>query len=257
MISAARHEYSWREKSAARGACPPPPKAGKSGGKARRDGESLKKGSNFVSELRPNFSVMFFGIFNMNIEYEATFPNINKDEIRRRLAGAGAVLIKNEFLQRRTVFQLPKGNQIDGGWLRVRDEGDKITMSLKVVNGDKITDQKEICLKVDDYNEAVIFLENIGCQQKSYQENRREIWRLGKAEVTIDEWPFLEPFVEIEADSENSVQAAAKTLGFDYSKAIFGATDLLYEKRYGLSLEIINNHTPRIVFAEPNPFLGK
>jgi len=190
----------------------------------------------------------------MNIEYEATFPNIDKVKMRKRLADAGAVLVKNEFLQRRTVFQLPKSNQIEGGWLRVRDEGDKLTMSLKVVNGDKITDQKEICLKIDNYNEAVKFLENIGCVQKSYQENRREIWHLGKTEVTIDEWPFLEPFVEIEADAQAPVKAAAEALGFDYDKAVFGSTDLLYKKRYGLSLEIINNQTPRIVFEEPNPF---
>ncbi|MFA6215043.1 MAG: CYTH domain-containing protein [Patescibacteria group bacterium] len=192
----------------------------------------------------------------MDIEYEATFCNINKAEMAQRLLDAGAVLVKKEFLQRRTVFLLPVGNDIPGAWLRVRDEGDKITMSLKAVLGDKITDQKEICLTVNDYNQAVKFLASIGCVQKSYQENRREIWRLGQAEVTIDEWPFLEPFVEIEAAAENLVKAAAVSLGFDYTQAIFGSTDLLYQKRYGVALDVINNQTPRIVFDQPNPFLN-
>lgn len=43
----------------------------------------------------------------MKIEYEATFINVNKDNIRDRLQKAGASLIKPEFLQRRVVFELP------------------------------------------------------------------------------------------------------------------------------------------------------
>jgi len=40
----------------------------------------------------------------MAIEYEATFPNIDKDEIRERLKKAGAVLIHAEVLQKRNNF---------------------------------------------------------------------------------------------------------------------------------------------------------
>ena|SRR3989344_848812 len=191
----------------------------------------------------------------MDIEYEATFPNIDKDDIRKRLKKSGATLIKPEFLQRRTVFDLPKGHEIDGGWLRVRYEGDKITMSLKVVSGGAITDQKEICLTVDSYESAVNFLKRVGCAEKSYQETRRELWRIDNVDITIDEWPFLEPFVEIEGGSEVTVRAVAEQFGFDYSSAVFGATDVLYERKYGVTFDTINNRTPRIVFGETNPFL--
>ncbi len=68
----------------------------------------------------------------MEIEYEATFTNISKEVIRQKLQDAGATLVKPEFLQKRSVFKLPTGHEIKGGWLRVRDEGDKITMSLKI-----------------------------------------------------------------------------------------------------------------------------
>ena len=74
----------------------------------------------------------------MEIEYEATFTNINKEHIRQKLSSIGATLEREEYLQRRTVFNLPKNNEIAGGWLRVRDEGDKITLSLKIVDGDRI-----------------------------------------------------------------------------------------------------------------------
>lgn len=192
----------------------------------------------------------------MDIEYEATFTNINKDEIRNKLNKAGATLIKPEFLMKRIVFELPIGHEIPGGWLRVRDEEDKITMSLKVVNGNQIEDQKEICLKIDNFNEGVKFLESIGAKQKAFQESRREFWLLDGVEVTIDEWPYLEPYVEVEGKSEEQVKATSIKLGFDYSQALFCSVDTLYNKKYGTAFEIINHKTKLITFSDPNPFIN-
>lgn len=191
----------------------------------------------------------------MNIEFEATFTNIDKDEIRAKLSAVGAKLIRSEYLQKRFVFTLPKGHEIPGGWLRVRDEGDKITMSLKVVSGNKIEDQKEICLTVNDFNEAVLFLESMGCDKKAYQESKRELWTLDDVEITIDEWPFLEPFVEVEGKSEAVVQSVSEKLGFDFSKAIFAPADRLYVEKYGIEPGVVNEQTPVLKFSDKNPFI--
>ena len=191
----------------------------------------------------------------MKIEYEATFPNINKDEIRKRLKEAGAVLTQPEFLQKRATFNLPKGHEIKGDWLRVRDEGDKITMTLKVVDGDQIHNQKEITLKIENFEEAVKLLETIGCQKKSYQETKRELWMLDEVEIDIDEWPYLEPYVEIEGKSEEAVKNVSKKLGFDYSKALFCCVTTLYNLKYGIYEEVINNQIPEITFEGKNPFI--
>jgi len=193
----------------------------------------------------------------MDIEYEATFTDVDKDAVRSKLREAGAELVKPEFLQKRVVFNLPSGHEIRGGWLRVRDESDRITMSLKIVDGERIEDQKEICLVVDDFKSGEEFLTRIGCERKAYQESRREIWRLDGVEVTIDEWPFLEPFVEIEGKSEREVREVAEKAGFDYSKALFCAADKLYQNKYGVSTEFIDNDVPLIVFDGRNPFLKK
>jgi len=191
----------------------------------------------------------------MEIEYEAMFGDINKEDMRRRLADAGAILVRPEFLQKRIVFMLPSGHEIKGGWLRVRDEGNKITMTLKVVDGDGIENQKEILLAVDSFERAEEFLIMLGCEKKSYQENKRELWKLNNAEVTIDEWPFLEPFVEIEGDSEKSVKEAAEKLLFDYRNALFGTVTILYHKKYNISEAVIGNQTPQIIFEGENPFI--
>lgn len=192
----------------------------------------------------------------MKIEYEATFANINKDEVRERLKKAEAKLIKSDFLQKRATFNLPKGHEIEGGWLRVRDEQDKITMTLKVVKSGKIEEQKEITLRVDDYAQAEYFLQSIGCEKKSYQETKREIWMLGGVEICIDEWPFLEPYVEVEGDSEEAVKKASNQLGFDYSQALFCSVDVLYRMKYGMPEEEVDR-IPLITFEMDNPFIKK
>lgn len=193
----------------------------------------------------------------MNIEYEATFTDIDKNEIRKKLKAAGATLVKPEFLQSRVVFHFPKGHEIPGGWARVRNEGDKITMSIKIIDGSRIEDQKEIYLEVNSMKDAEEFLATIGCERKSHQENKREVWKLHGVEVVIDEWPFLEPFIELEGRSESDVKSAAKVLELDYSKALFCAVGTLYGRKYNLPEDIVNNQTPEIVFGENNPFLKR
>jgi len=191
----------------------------------------------------------------MNIEYEAMFENVAKDKIRKRLQQLGAKLIKPEFKQIRNAFFLPVGHEIEGGWLRVRDESDKVTMSLKVIDGDRIEDQKEICVTVDSYSKAMLLLQKLGCRSKGMQENFRELWRHKGVEITIDHWPFIEPFVEVESGSEATVKMVSEELGFNWSDAIFGPVGVLVQRKYGVPLDYINNYAPDITFDGENPWL--
>ena len=191
----------------------------------------------------------------MDIEFEATFTNINKDTMRQKLQTVGAELVKPEFMQVRVVFELPGGKEINKGWLRVRNEGDRITMSHKLIDGDAIQNQKEICLQVDNFDKAVSFLKSIGSEEKAYQESKREVWKINDVEVTIDEWPYLEPFVEIEGASEQAVKGVANILDFDYTLAKFCCATTLYSEKYKVSDNLINMSTPRITFSDPNPFI--
>ncbi|MCK5590862.1 MAG: CYTH domain-containing protein [Candidatus Pacebacteria bacterium] len=193
----------------------------------------------------------------MNIEYEATFLNVNKDTVREKFKKAGAELVRPEFLQKRIIFNFPEGHEVSGGWVRVRDEGDKITMSVKIIDGDSITDQKETCLTIDSFEEGVEMLKTIGCVQKSYQETKRELWILNNVEITIDEWPFLEPFVEVEGTSEESVKEVSQIIGFEWEKARFCAVGTLYAEKYNILETIINNDTSKITFEMQNPFVKK
>jgi len=190
----------------------------------------------------------------MEIEYEAVFTNIEPDSFRAVLTSAGAELARAEYMQKRSAFNLPDSAVTHKGWARVRDEGDKITMSVKSIEGEGIESQKESCVTVDSFKQAESLLTQLGCDRKAYQETKRELWMLDGVEVTIDNWPFLEPFVEIEGVSEAVVQSVAEKLGFDWSQAKFCAVDTLYSEKYGISTDQINNHTPEITFGMENPF---
>jgi hypothetical protein len=81
------------------------------------------------------------------------------------------------------------------------------------------------------------------------------LWLLDGVEITIDTWPFLEPLVEVERETEDCVKSAVEKLGFDWSLAKFCATDVLYSEKYAIDYGVINYYTPKIVFDMENPFI--
>ncbi|MDB5237397.1 MAG: hypothetical protein JWL88_499 [Parcubacteria group bacterium] len=191
----------------------------------------------------------------MEIEYEAKFYPVDKDTVRLQLKDAGAEQIYPEKLMRRINFNMPKGHESEDKWGRVRDEGGLITMSIKEITGNKIDDAKEVMLVINNFDAGVAFLESVGCVQKSFQETKRELWSLEGVDITIDEWPFIEPFVEVEGLSEERVREVSKLLGFDWSNARFCAVGTLYHEKYSMNEPKINNGVPNITFDGSNPFL--
>lgn len=191
----------------------------------------------------------------MKIEYEATFESVDKNEMRERLKYAGAKLDRPEFLSRRYTFSIPGRQNGISAWIRVRDNGKKVTQTLKVVKTGKIDDQKELEIEVGSFEDTAEFFERIGCRKKSYQETKRERWILDGAEVTIDEWPFLEPFIEVEGKNEKEVKKVSEKLGFDWNKALFCAIGHLYYRKYDMPEHFFNNKVPKITFDMKNPFL--
>lgn len=192
----------------------------------------------------------------MQIEYEATFEKISKDEARKRLKKIGAKLVRPEFLSRRYTFSIPGRKNGISAWIRVRDNGKKITQALKIVKAGKIESQKELEIEVGSFDDTAEFFEKIGCRKKAYQETKREKWLLDNVEISIDEWPFLEPFVEIEGKNKNEVKKASEKLGFNWDKALFCAIGHLYSRKYDIPEYYFNNKIPKITFEMKNPFLN-
>jgi len=192
----------------------------------------------------------------MKIEYEATFLDIHVSDFKNKLLEAGAFLVSPEFLQRRVTLELPSEKRDANTWLRVRDEGGKITLTLKSVDGKTITGQKEILVTVSDFNETVSLLQSIGCEKKSYQESKREMWKLDDVEITLDTWPFLDTYVEIEGPNESAVQQVSGKLGLNYSEAVFDTVNAIYKSKYGKTLDELDSEILKhFTFDIKNPFI--
>lgn len=173
------------------------------------------------------------------------FLEVDKDQMRRKLEAVGATLLQPETLMRRTVFET-------GGrsFARVRDEGDKITMSYKRLDDLSLSGMKEVCLTVNSYDGAVTFLEALGLDIKAEQETWREEWLLDDVEIDIDTWPWLPTTLELDGPSEVAVKSVAEKLGLPASTAMFGSIDEVYKLYYDVTSEDVNQKWAAITFGD-------
>lgn len=172
----------------------------------------------------------------MQIEFEAKSPKINKDEIRKKLKELGAELVFSERKFIRMTFDTPELRS-KNAWVRLRDEGEKITMTFKIVEDEKsAAGMKEVSFEISEMGSAKILLEQLGLTHKGYEENLREEWQLGEVTFDIDTWPLIDPYLEIEAPSEEIVKNYFEILELDYSEAYFGSSDIIYREMYGIEI---------------------
>lgn len=189
----------------------------------------------------------------MQIEIEAKFLNIDRDDLRKRLSDAGYACVQPDYLMRRVVFDMPGNDR--AAWARVRDEGGRITVTYKRTHDiSRVDGTEEIEIIANDFDSAVALLNAFGLQEKAYQETRREIWLKDDIEVVLDEWPAVPPFAEIEGPDEVLVRSAAVALGFDWNNALFGPVGVVYET-VGISHKAINA-CPRITFDNVDDVLA-
>jgi adenylate cyclase, class 2 len=192
----------------------------------------------------------------MQQEIEAKFLNIDIATMRDKLKKAGATLEHPMRLMRRVVvdYQDRRLQKEGSAWVRVRDEGDKVTLTYKTSIENKFGGASEIEVTVSDYEKTIAIFKAIGLKIHTNQETRRETWKLDGAEVVIDEWPWLNPFIEIEAPSENVVKSVAKKLGFDWKDAVFGSVTTAYRLQYqDITADERISVIPEIKFNLPVP----
>lgn len=193
----------------------------------------------------------------MNTEFEAKFVDIDHDKIRAKLKELGATLVHPMRLMRRAIIEndaLKKNN----GFIRVRDEGDRTTLTYKQFNNLSIDGAKESEVIVSDFQNTLKILESAGLYYNSLQESRRETWLFEDAEIVLDEWPWLNPYIEIEANSEDDVKHATNKLGLDWNEAIFGDVMAAYRKQYPhLTEKDTIAYIQNVQFKDPLPDLLK
>lgn len=191
----------------------------------------------------------------MKTEYEAKFLEVDIDDIRNRLKELGANLEKPMRLMRRVTIDNAEMKQKDA-FVRVRDEGDRTTITYKQFDALSADGAKEHEIVVDNFEEAVALLAAAGLPHGSFQESKRETWTLGDIEIMIDEWPWLAPYIEVESTSVERVKDFSEQLGFKWSDAVFGDVMAAYRAKYPHLKETDTvGNIPEVRFGDPLPEL--
>lgn len=135
---------------------------------------------------------------------------------------------------KRAILDYPDRRMQEKKWafIRVRDEGEKTTLTYKQFDKLSVDGAKEIEVVVSDFNDTIGIFTAIGLELKSFQESKRETWKVGDVEIMLDEWPWLDPYIEIEAASEEILKQVAGELDLKWEEAAFGDVMVAYRAQY-------------------------
>lgn len=173
----------------------------------------------------------------MHSEIEAKFLDVEHDAVRNRLLSLGGKCIQPMRLMRRALLDYPdfRLNKERDGFVRIRYEGDKVTLTYKEHNAltqGLVDGAKEIEVEVSNFEKTIDLFKEIGLIVKSYQESRRETWNYLDAEIVLDEWPWIKPYIEIEAQTKETVKSVSEKLGYIWTDAVFGGVTNAYLSEY-------------------------
>lgn len=167
-------------------------------------------------------------------EIEIKILGIDPGKISEKLIDLGA---HKEFEGLIKVKYFDKDGQIrdKGDLLRVREfEGSHTEVTYKtnkrIENGYKIFDEYE--LASPEFDEACKFFESLGYETSCYYEKRRMVFSLAEAEIVIDEYPKISPFMEIEAPDQKEIEDLIIKLGLEENEKSSHTINGLLKEKY-------------------------
>ncbi|MGH3833764.1 MAG: class IV adenylate cyclase [Pseudonocardiaceae bacterium] len=168
-------------------------------------------------------------------EFEGKILGVDPEAAERLILDKGGQKLGEKFM-RRYVYDITPGDR--SKWIRLRDTGEETTLTVKQITSDAIDGTQEIEVGVDDFAATNALLEVLGFTPKSYQETKRTSFILDGAQVEIDTWPQILPYLEIEAGSKAEVARGAGLL--DYTEAdLTGENTIKIYARSGIDLTTI------------------
>ena len=102
----------------------------------------------------------------MAIEYEGRILDVSPTEMRDKARTLGGHMKAPLTLYRRSVFKLCN---IERGFVRVRDEGDKTTLTAKIFKDKDFPEEYELKIQ-DSFESGQAFLRALNLTEKAYHE---------------------------------------------------------------------------------------
>lgn len=158
-------------------------------------------------------------------EIELKLLGVAPQEIRKFLT-ANKATFDAVYNFKRVIFDVVPTTK--DAWIRLRTDGQTTTLTYKNIHSDEIDGTEEIEIIVDSFTETKSLLEKSGLVSRNYQENIREQYFWQDCQITIDSWPMLDPYVEIESTSKELVNNCLAKFSGLYSSTTTDSTDKLY-----------------------------
>ena len=133
-------------------------------------------------------------------------------------------------------------------WVRLRRTGNKSTLTVKHVfnkNNSKVQKVGEFEIVVSNVEDTDMLLSALGFAKRNVQEKIRTHYEYKGAEIDIDQWPFLEPYIEIESDDETLYNEIIDKCNYTNNDIVSCNTEELYKKQ-GMNIKEI----PELLFEK-------
>ena len=170
----------------------------------------------------------------MQTEFELRILDVDIDAIKKKLDAIGAKKIAEREM-RRYVYDF---NDDPDAWIRLRDTGEKVELTIKEIQSETVDGTKELEVEVSDFDTTAKILEKLGFKRKAVQENKRISYKKGAFDFEIDIWPRIPPYLEIEAPNKEAVEAAVKELRYTLDDTTAMSNQAIYA-HYGIDLKTI------------------
>ena len=119
-------------------------------------------------------------------------------------------------------------------WVRLRKSNDKIELTTKHILNKKNNNYQNVIeteIEVSSFEEANNLLESIGICKRNYQEKIRYSFVYKDAQIEIDIWPMLDPYLEIECDNNKTIEEILEKLGLLENEIVSTNTESLYKRK--------------------------
>ena len=140
-------------------------------------------------------------------------------------------------------------------YIRVRDEGHRITMTIKNNLTDKFPIENEII--VNDFDESINILLQLNCKKKYYYEKYREIWNYKNSEIIFDMNPGIPELMEVESISKKELDILCKKLDLNINNYQGFSNNNTYLDLFGITIPKSLDLTFKNVIKELKPTKNK
>jgi len=166
-----------------------------------------------------------------NREYEIRIYDIDENKIKQKIKKLGGKMLQKKMVMPIIVYHHPKNKK--DFYIRIRNEGHEITMTVKTDISKKYPIEREIVINSVEEGDAILQL--LGCKLKYKFEKIREIWTLkGCKEIVFDSYAGLPTYIEIDCHTLAGLKSAAGKLGYKLSDHSKDTLRDRYNQLYGM-----------------------